>query len=74
MIFRGHERSARKLENASSAAYEVIEKCDDKIEGCRSDQRQFFDARKRIGEAACHQAKFHQIDMEMIDYDEDEER
>ena len=74
MIFRGHERSARNIDSASSAANEVIEKCDDKIEGCRSDQRQFLQARKRIAEAACHQAKVHQIDMEMVDYDEDEER
>ena len=74
MVIRGHERSARKLSIASNAANEVIEKCDDKIEDCRNDQRQFFHARKCIAEAACKQAKVHQIDMEMVDYDEDVER
>ena len=74
LVFRAHERSARKLSVASNRADETIGKMDDKIDECRFTQSQFFDARRNITKAACEVAMNHKIDMELVDIDSDDER
>lgn len=72
IVFRAHEQSTKRANRASANAGRCLERVEKELGGCRDSQKKFFDARRRVSQAAVRNAKKHDIDFEQLD-DSDEE-
>lgn len=74
IVFRELDRSTNSHKKVSQRADSTIDRIDKVLDSNKDSQRQFFNARRRIAEAACKVAKDHKIGLQMLDDDSDDER
>ena len=74
MIRIGHERTQRTASKASDRADSALQRLDEQISCNKGTYNSFFDARRHIDEAAFNNAHQHEINLQQLDIDSDEER
>lgn len=73
LIFKGHDRTTRRASIVSAKASRCIDHLHEEKDQLRDTQRTFFNARRKIAEAAIDVAADHKIEMELVDVDSDDE-
>lgn len=71
MVFNAHRRTSMSARRASTKAEMVLDGAEVEINECNRSRLSFYDANRRIGEAAVDVAKNHNIELEYVDSDED---
>ena len=66
--------TSEQATNASGLADKEISKMDDTIDTMNETSKIFFSARRKIADAACKVAENHRMDLQMLEYDSDEEK
>ena len=74
MVKIGHERTLRAASAASERVGSAIQRIGEQISSNKDTFNSFFDARRNIDEAAYHNAHEHEINLQQLDIDSDEER
>lgn len=74
IVFRELDRSTNSYKQVSKKADSTIDRIEKVLDLNKDSQRQFFQARRKIAEAACKIAKEHKIGLQMLDDDSDDER
>ena len=74
VVFNAHEKTMRAASAASDRAADEFCRMGEEIGECRASQRKFFNARRQIKQAAQKIAGEHNIDLQDIDPDSEEER
>ena len=73
-IMNEHDRSAVSCNQISQKADGALRRIGTQLDTNRDQQREFFNARRKIAQAACNVAQKHKIGLEMVDDDSDDER
>ena len=74
MVKIGHERTQRATSAASERVNSAIQRLGEQISCNKDTYNSFFDARRHIDEAAYFNAHEHEINLQQLDIDSDEER
>jgi len=73
-VCKAHDRTSRTVQQASEYAGVTLDKIGKDMESNRQFEKTFFDARRRIGQAAYNVAKKHSLELSVVNQNYEDEK